>query len=498
MALKDIPSVLAHHLPVKELPSGKLRVPTESKRFSTLAPILKTQATSIQHLLSTLSDTATVKLTLTTLLPLLPYLLSFKKLLRELCKTTRSVWASHAHSDATRISAFLVLRRLAVIGDPGIRETVLKATYQGLVQSSRQTTVHTVAGVNLMKNSAVELWGIVEASQGYTMAFDFIRQLAIHLRTSIISKEKERHKAIYNFQFVHSLDFWSRVLSTHCNSLREAETGQVSMLRPLIYPLVQICLGAMRMVPTPAYFPLRFQIVRSLIRVARSTDTYIPLAPALLEVLNSPECRKPPKPASLKPVDWDTSIRVSKTYLKTRVWQDGLGEQVIELLGDWAGQWAKSIAFPELVLPINVMLKRWLKDVSGGKGHQRTQTKSKAGNKNGKMNSAVALLVQKFESNARWIEELRAKVDFAPNDRAGVEGFLKQEAMEKTPLGAYLAGQRKMREERAKVLEEGRKADEQKKRAEDEEEKQARAITVDGFEESEGSGDEDEEDEDLA
>lgn len=497
--MTDIPKVLAHHLPTKETASGKLRVPTNAKNFGTLTTILKPYAGSLQYLLSTLSDSATLKLTLSSLLPLLPYLLSFKKLIRDLCHTIATIWSSPAHDDATRIAAFLALRRLTVIADAGIRENILKISYQSLIQGSRATTTHTLAGVNLMKNSAVELWGLVDASQAYTMAFNFIRQLAIHLRSSIISKEKESHKTIYNWQFSHSLDFWSRALSTHCNLLLEAETGKQSSLRPLIYPLVQITLGAMRLVPSPVYFPLRFHLIRSLIRVAKSTDTYIPLAPALLEVLSSPECKKAPKQASLKPVEWEASIRVSKAYLKTRIWQDGLGDQVVELLGEWAGMWAKSVAFPELVLPVTVMMKRWLKEVStrqnkhqsGFRGTGKKQ--DTGGNKNSKMNSAVVLLVQKFESNARWIGERRAKVDFAPNDRAGVEGFLKEELWEKTPLGAYLVGQRKVREERAKVVEEGRRADERKKKEERDEAAEKRE-SPDAFELEEGHEGEDEED----
>ena len=99
-------------------------------------------------------------------------------------------------------------------------------------------------------------------------------------------------------------------------------------LRPLIYPLVQVTLGALRLIPTATYFPLRFQLTRSLLRLSRTTGTFIPLAAPLYEVLNSAEMRKAPKPSTLKPLDFDTSIRVAKSYLRTRTYQDRVGEQV--------------------------------------------------------------------------------------------------------------------------------------------------------------------------
>ncbi|KAI9837046.1 MAG: hypothetical protein M1819_000695 [Sarea resinae] len=455
IALKNVPDVLNHHLPVKESASGKVRVSTDSKKYRTLTPLLKSHATSVQHLLGVLSDASTLRLTLSSLLPLLPYLLSFKKLLRNLVKTVVEIWSDSSNTEASRITAFLVIRRLTVIGDPGLREAVLKTVYQGLVRGSRNTTVHTIQGVNLMKNSAAELWGL-DQSVGYTTGFTFIRQLAIHLRGSITKPTKDSYKTIYNWQYAHSLDFWSRVLSSHCEALKEAEAGKESLLRPLIYPTVQITLGAMRLIPTAQYFPLRFQLVRALLRLSLATGTYIPLAPALLEVLNSAEMKKPPKPSTLKSLDFATSIRAPKSYLSTRVYQDGIGEQVAELMAEFFVLWTKSIAFPELALPVTVMLKRWLKDVS----------KKGSGNKNGKVNSAIGLVVQKLEANGKWIEERRAKVDFAPNDRAGVEGFLKDVEWEKSPLGAFVVGQRKTREEKAKLLEEGRREEERKRKEE--------------------------------
>jgi nucleolar complex protein 2 len=416
-------------------------------------------------------------MTLDSLLGLLPYILSFKKIVRELIKVVASVWADSANNEMTRLSAFLVMRRLMVISDPSIREAVLKQAYQGLVKGARNTTVHNIQGINLMKNTASELWGL-DATVGYTTGFGFIRQLAIHLRTSITNKTKDSYKSVYNWQYIHSLDFWSRVVAAHCESLREAEAGKPSPLRPLIYPIVQVTLGAMRLIPTAQYFPLRFQLARSLLRISSATATYIPLAPALIEVLNTSEMKKQPKPSTLKALDFSTAIRATKAYLRTRVYQDGVGEQVAEILAEFFILWCKNIAFPELALPVIVVLKRWVKSM----------TKKASGNRNPRINALLALLVQKLEANARWIEEKRAKVDFAPNNRAGVDNFLKEEEWVKSPLGAYVAGQRKAREQKAKMFEDARKTDDRKRKEADQEDNEEGAGE---FEDADEGSDED-------
>ncbi|KAH1352890.1 hypothetical protein KXX14_001236, partial [Aspergillus fumigatus] len=453
--LGTVPKVLAHHLPVKETASGKVRVSLDSKKFKTLTPLIKSHTSSVHQLLVNLSDASTLKLTLSSIEPMLPYLLQFRKLLKVLIKTIVGIWADVSTTEATRITGFLLLRKLMVIGDSGLKETVLKASYEGVVKGSRNTTVHTLSGVNLMKNSAAELWGI-DQNISYTTGFSFIRQLAMHLRSSITNTSKESYKTIYNWQYTHSLDFWSRVLSQHCDGLVEAKAGKQSALRPLIYPVVQITLGAMRLIPTATYFPLRFQLTRALLRLSRATGTYVPLAPALLEVLNAAEMRKPPKSSTLKQLDFSTAIRAPKSYLRTRIYQDGVGEQVAELLSEFFVLWTKHIAFPELSVPIVVALKRWLKQV----GSRTT------GNKNAKVNQAILLLVQKVEANARWIEEKRLNVTYTPRNRAEVESFLKDVDWESTPLGAFVKTQRKLREEKAAILEQGRREEEKRRAAE--------------------------------
>ncbi|KAK2750005.1 Nucleolar Complex 2 protein [Onygenales sp. PD_40] len=476
-ALDYVPKVLNHHLPVKESAGGKLRVPLESKKFKTLTTLIKSHASSVHQLLTSLSDAAALKLTLGSIEPMLPYLLPFRKLLKVVLKTVVAIWSDSASTEATRITAFLVVRRLMVIGDAGIRSSVLKSTYEGVVKGSRNTTAHTLSGINLMKNSAAEIWGI-DQNVSYTTGFSFIRQLAIHLRSSITQPSKDSYKTVYNWQYVHSLDFWSRVLSSHCDAIVEATAGKQSALRPLIYPVVQITLGAMRLIPTAQYFPLRFQLTRSLLRISLSTGTYIPLASALLEVLNSAEMRKPPKSSTLKPLDFATSIRAPKSYLRSRVYQDGVGEEVVELLYEFFILWTKNIAFPELALPVIVMLKRWLKEVSS-----RT-----SGNRNTKINQMIVLLVQKLEANSRWIEERRSKVTFAPKDRAEVEGFLKDVEWETTPLGAFVKTQRKQKAERVKLIEKSRMEARQKRNAGEDEEMEDAHIS-ESEDEDEASGD---------
>lgn len=356
--------------------------------------------------------------------------------------------------------------------------------YAGLVKASRQTTVHTIQGINLMKNSAAEIIGLPGMEKvGYSAGFGFIRQLAVHLRNSITNNSNESYKTVYNWQYVHSLDFWSRVLAMHCDGLKEAQSGKESQLRPLIYPLVQVTLGAARLIPTPAYFPLRFLLIRSLLRISLATGVYIPLASVIFEVLSSSEIKSKPKPTTLRPLDFATNIRAPKSYLKTRTYQDGIGEQIVELFSEYYVLYSKSVAFPELVIPTIVQLKRFMKK-----------------SKNGKLNGALQLLVAKLDQNSKWIEEKRSHIEFAPTRRDEVDAFLKDVDWETTPLGQYVVSQRKVREEKRKMLEEALKQEkerEEKDRRAEEEEEEAMQDDGDSEEESEDEEGSEGEEEDV-
>ncbi|KAF3921526.1 hypothetical protein AA313_de0201146 [Arthrobotrys entomopaga] len=453
LALKQIPEVLNHHLPVRELSNGRIRISTDSSKFKTLTTLLKSHSASLLHLLSNLTDSSTTKLVLNSTLQLLPYLLSFRRFLRDFVKQIVDIWSSPSTEDSARVTAYLVLRKLIVIGDQTLQEACLKSAYNGLLKGCRGTTPHTLPSINLMKNGGIDLFGIDE-DLSYILGFGYIRQLAVHLRNSITNNSKESYKQVYNWQYVHSLDFWSRVLSTHCDGLKQAEKGKQSPLHPLIYPLVQVTLGAARLIPTAQYFPLRLHLIRSLIRLSRHTGVYIPLASIILEMLSSNEMKKAPKASTLKPLDFAVIIRVPKSYLRSRILQDGLGDQIVEVLSEYFVLWATSVAFPELVVPPVVVVRKYLKKASG----------PGTGNKNVRFNNALAGLVARLESNAKWIEEKRREVSFGPGRMDEVMGFSKGLEWEKSPLGVYVVTQRNVREERRRHLEEAKKEEERREK----------------------------------
>lgn len=199
LGLQQVPIVLSHYLPVKESLSGRVRLPTDTKKFSVLTPLIKSHSSSVLTLLPTLTDPATLKVLLTSCTSLLPYLLPFRKQLKSLLKGVVDIWSTFSTSgnvttakdDSVRITAFLVVRRAMVLGDEGIREACFKALYAGLVRASRNTNIHTLASINLMKNSCAETLGLQSMEKvGYVVGFGSIRQLAVHLRNSITNNTK--------------------------------------------------------------------------------------------------------------------------------------------------------------------------------------------------------------------------------------------------------------------------------------------------------------------
>lgn len=451
LALQGIPEAVQKLAPYKvNAHTGVRSVPTKNENSRHISSILKSQAGSYVTLLKDITNTETAALVLASIQEVLPFYLSFRRLLKEILASVVQVWSTTSDVE-TQIATFAFLNNACKEFPKSVLQPTLKLVYSSFLKNCRKTNVHTMPMINFCKNSAAELFGIDEALS-YQIGFEYIRQLAIHLRNSIsaTSKSKEGYKAIYNWQYCHSLDFWSRVLSQHCNPDKELENhkSKESPLRQLIYPLVQVTLGAIKLIPTAQFFPLRFYLIRSLIRLSQATGTFIPIFPLISEVLTSTAITRSPKRTTLLPVDFDHNIKVNQQYLGTKTYQDGLCEQFLELTSDFFVLYCKNIAFPELITPAVLSLRRFVKK-----------------SKNIRFNKSLNQLIEKLNSNANLILSKRANVEYGPSNKTEVQLFLNDLKWEKTPLGQYVVVQRQAKEEKQRLFRESL-AEEEKAKAE--------------------------------
>ena len=119
--------------------------------------------------------------------------------------------------------------------------TLFKNLYLSFARNSKFTSINTLPMINFMQRSIIEIYSS-NSKLAYEHVFVYIRQLAIHLRNAMNLKKKESYQAVYNWQFVHSLILWSKLLS----SLVKTNNGFNEYLQPLIYPLIQCIIGTIK------------------------------------------------------------------------------------------------------------------------------------------------------------------------------------------------------------------------------------------------------------
>jgi hypothetical protein len=157
----------------------------------------------------------------------------------------------------------------------------------------------------------------------------------------------------------YALRVWAKLLAEEAgpSSGGDGKGG----LRPLVYPLVQVALGAIRLLPTSRHFAYRFHCVRLLAGLAEGAEVYIPLASLVLDVLDAAEMKKRPSPQTGKPLVMQNLLKVSKGQLNTPQFQDAVAAECASIaLKVYAGM-AYSIAFPEATFPDTVRLRKVLK-----------------------------------------------------------------------------------------------------------------------------------------
>lgn len=398
----------------KNLPKS---VATDSKQYKAYSGSLKQYASSLAILSSNSQDASIIESLFKTTHKLIPYLLDFKKPLKSIIEVASKHWSSNDQRFSQVSFEFL---KSVGRDQPSLLDLVLKSSYSALLKACLDSTPQTTSYIDNLKFSAVELYSI-KPSQSYDLAFQYICQLGVHLKNSSSSKSSDAYKTIYNWQYIHSLDFWAKVVAKECNITTESFSGKKSSFRELIYPLVQVILGTIRLIPTPQYFPLRFYLIRSLLKISHSADVYIPVFPLIIEILQASVIAKLTKSAGLEEIDFESTIRASKVYLGTKEYQDGICNEFLDIVIEFFGQNAKSIVFPELSISAVLAFKRFI-----------------SRSKNGKFNKQLEKVSGYLDENSKFIQQKRNALNFGPTNRAEVDVFLKDLSIDKTPFGKYV------------------------------------------------------------
>uniref|UniRef100_A0A672KA80 Nucleolar complex protein 2 homolog n=1 Tax=Sinocyclocheilus grahami TaxID=75366 RepID=A0A672KA80_SINGR len=333
--IKDMHAALNKMLKLKAPEQGqkKLILPSSSPRWQKNQIDIKMYVAGVVQLLSSLTQATVIAAVLRHANQMVPYYLCLPKQCRHLLKSLIKHWSTG--EETVRVLAFLALSKICRHKQEIYLNSVLKQMYIAYVKNCKFTSPNTLPMINFMQRTLAEMYSL-DTQVSYQHAFIYIRQLAIHLRNAINLKKKETYQSVYNWQYVHCLYLWCRVLSTIYPS---------EVLEPLIYPLCQVIIGCIKLVPISRYYPLRLHCVRAITLLSANTKTYVPALPFLLEV----------RLADHAIINFCSRVLTCECLFS--LFQDGLVEQLYDLILEYFHTQACSIGFPELALPTIVQME---------------------------------------------------------------------------------------------------------------------------------------------
>ena len=400
--------------------------PTKSNRWKKVEPVVKSYIGNTLHSLGQLTDASMTSLVLRRLAASVAFLKPFERLTKRVTRTTLMCFSSG--EPKLRISAIVLLRAIAATCPGPALERAVKGVYRAYASNAKFMNANSAENIAFMSACVVEMFGI-DQNQSYGLAFAYIRQLATLLRNALAQKTKDAFKSVYCWQYINCLECFERILTAHASnrdysgSGEHTKDGSTSILRPLAYPVQQIALGAARVLPSARYAPLRIRLLKILNRLSRSAETFAPVAPLALELLNFSELYKAPMSTKAPSPDFTLALRVSKTELRSPAVQDVIVESAFEELGEHLEQHAYSVAFPEISHAVTRELKRFNKKTTVGRFKKQAKQ-----------------MLDAIERNADYIERKRDDdADFAPKDIEKAKSFLQEEKTEgKAPITRYV------------------------------------------------------------
>ena len=145
MVLKDVPQAIQKMAPYK-IVKGTRTLPNGGN-VSRVSSIVKSHAGSLLILLNDITNTETAALVLHSVNELMPYLLSYRRILKELIKSIVGVWSTTRELE-TQIASFAFLINTTKEFKKSMLETTLKTTYSTFIKSCRKTNMRSMPLIN--------------------------------------------------------------------------------------------------------------------------------------------------------------------------------------------------------------------------------------------------------------------------------------------------------------------------------------------------------------
>lgn len=383
----------------------------KSKRFSKLKNSLRSYLSDLTKLLETVASNNILLVILKHLHQIGSLFYAFKSIAKPVFKRLIHLWSTNEES--VRIVAFLCILKITRTLPDNLTQ-VLRTMYMEYVKNSKFVSPNSLPAINFMRRSLTELF-LLDLNVAYHHAFLFIRQLAIHLRNAMILQKKEHYQQVYNWQYVNSLKLWGDVLSYVPGVTSKSDSK--SKLQALIYPLVSIINGVIKLKSSAQYFPLRFHCINILISISRSTNTFIPVLPYIIEVLNSTTFNQQHKKLAMKPISFMCILRIPKGNLDENAFRDETIQQVYGTTLEYLNNNSSSIAFPDLILPFIMSLNSFVKKT-----------------KNPKYAKELKVLADKISEHSKYIENERQKISFSLNDDNYIKSWEINHKTGQTPI----------------------------------------------------------------
>ncbi|KAL8472723.1 hypothetical protein ACS0TY_029813 [Phlomoides rotata] len=424
-----------------------------TRRWKNYNHLVKSYLGNALHVLNQMTDNEMIAFMLRRLKFSSLFLAAFPALLRKYIKVALHFWGTG--SGALPVVSFLFLRDSCIRLGSDCLDDCIRGMYKAYVLNCHFINSTKLQHIQFLSNCIIELLR-VDIPSAYQHAFVYIRQLAMILKGTLSSSTKKKKtkskgksepsntkkekgkeapssstkkdmfRKVYQWKFMNCLELWTGVV---CAYSSEAD------LRPLAYPLTQIITGVARLVPSACYFPVRLRCVRMLNRISASTGSFIPVSLLLLDMLNIKELHKPPSGGVGKAIDLFSILKVSKSILKTRAFQEACVYSVVEELAEHLSQWSYSIAFLELSFVPCVRLRNFCKST-----------------KVERFRKEIRHLLRQIESNSDFVNKKRTAISFLPND-AVAPSFLEDERKSvASPLSQYVATLRQRSQERNDAL----------------------------------------------